>query len=110
MPQVKVHNSESLKKMCVKYVVNNMDYWCNRKSPNEIDILRRDTPEEELSSFELLPLPVFKAIIALLQKNWGTTIECLKLFLTYHLDSLKLLDDYEGSKKNENILVSDVFK
>jgi hypothetical protein len=54
MPQVKVHNSESLKKMCVNYVVNNMDYWCNRKSPNEIDILRRDTPEEELSSFELL--------------------------------------------------------
>jgi hypothetical protein len=50
-------------------------------------------------------LPVLKAIIALLQNNWGTTIEYLKLFLTYHLDSLKLLDDYEGSKKNENILV-----
>jgi hypothetical protein len=51
-------------------------------------------------------LPVLKEIIALIQKRRGITIvRYVKLFLTYHLDSLKLLEDYAGSMKNENILV-----
>lgn len=51
MPQVKVHNCESLKKTCVKYVANNINYWYNKKSTNEIDILHSDTPEF-ISPFE----------------------------------------------------------
>nr|CAH0104158.1 unnamed protein product [Daphnia galeata] len=105
MPRVKVHNCESLKKTCVKYVANNINYWYDKKSTNEIDILRSDTPEF-ISPFELLPLPVLKEIIALIQKRRGITIvRYVKLFLTYHLDSLKLLVDYAGSMKNENTLV-----
>nr|CAH0101221.1 unnamed protein product [Daphnia galeata] len=105
MPRVKVHNCESLKKTCVKYVANNINYWYDKKSTNEIDILHSDTPEF-ISPFELLPLPVLKEIIALIQKRRGITIvRYVKLFLTYHLDSLKLLEDYAGSMKNENILV-----
>lgn len=53
MPQVKVHNCESLKKTCVKYVANNINYWYNKKSTNENDILHSDTPEF-ISPFELL--------------------------------------------------------
>nr|CAH0108319.1 unnamed protein product [Daphnia galeata] len=77
-----------------------------QKSTNEIDILHSDTPEF-ISPFELLPLPVLKEILALIQKRRGITIVryVKTIFNLPSRRSLKLLEDYAGSMKNENILV-----
>lgn len=101
-----------------------MDFWC--KPPNEIDVSTPEyiSPFEILRKFPIVPsraqffkhklnnclfslaLPVLKEILAVLQKKRSITIEqYLNLFLTSHLDSLKLFEDYVGNRKNDNMLV-----
>jgi len=55
MPQVMVKNSETLLKTCVEFVVNNMDYWCDNKSPNEINVSSTEyiSPFERLRKFSI---------------------------------------------------------